>query len=439
MSHLRPRLPVLSALGHLPIFSLSAASAHGLRTRPTPALRPWRTAAPNRRRLAIGGLLLASFLEVCGCNPVEDCDQLRDGQIFSTREALLERCAHCFTANQFATLVNGLKHAEDAGVADALESGKTAQEALEDGAGLAFYDPTEPSADSLSHALPPVRDPLSAETLSWPIPESVFFVYKTVRGGDTSAHRIATATAFVLSVPDRTHKRFVRFLVTARHVVDPEWAHCAAKNPASIEIRLNKRSGGVGYETIPLGAGSARRFVTPDDGTSDLAVILLDRLLIPNLDAYKFIDLPFRLLPTEAELQTMRTDQKVMTAGLPARLPLEFRTYPISDTGVLSKMPAQPVEIGCGTNSRSNPLVNPLHVWFISAPVPQGVSGAPVYTAMARDLDSTQTPVLVGIQSVAWPEKGVAGITPAAALGDLVMTALGRSRPEMDLYRGPPP
>ena len=308
---------------------------------------------------------------------------------------------------------------------------------------LSFYDPVDQDEETASFSrtgrdlLPPVRPPLSqAKPLPWDIPESVYFVYK---GGDTGSSdpaRQPIATAFVLSIPDHEHRHYVRFFVTARHVVDPEWARCSQKNPSSIRLRLNRRSGGIGYVNVPLVSRVMRRYFTPMDPTADLAIIPIEDGLIANLDEYKIIEVPFRLLPTDAEMLQFRADQPVITARVPAWPSNGSGSFPAFDAGVLSKMPAETVKVQCSTAVERQPAKS-LHVWFINAGTPQGASGAPVYTAIARGSESAKTTVLLGIQSVAWPDEGAAGITPSVVLRDLVQTALRKQRSALDFYKGP--
>ena len=59
----------------------------------------------------------------------------------------------------------------------------------------------------------------------------VVFLY----GADTSENLDATkslGTGFLVEVPLLSHpERSYILLVTARHIVDPQWAHCSSVNP----------------------------------------------------------------------------------------------------------------------------------------------------------------------------------------------------------------
>lgn len=294
-----------------------------------------------------------------------------------------------------------------------------------------FYDPADiVSATSPEPFLPdelnaPVQHlPLQAKPLPWAIPESVFLVYK---GGDrsiTGRSRLPVATAFVISVPDSDHHGALRLLITARHVVDPEWAHCAARNPASILLRLNRRSGGVGYRSVPLRLAHGRNYFTSSDPTADIVAIRLDKTLIADLDDYKFLDVPSSMLPTAAEALQFQTDQPVMTARIPSSSQGESGNFPVFNAGVLATMSSESVNVRCDPPPGARLPLKPLHVWLVNVRVPQGASGAPVYAAINRGVDAVKTPVLLGVQAVAWPEQGVAAVTPAIALSGLIHSVL---------------
>lgn len=355
-----------------------------------------------RRHVASSALLIALSLEVCGCNPAQD---------------------DLYTLN--GTL--------------------TAATLTPPDPPLSFYDAPQPPAESSlpliatgDLPLTPLPAPVETKPLPWAISESVYFIYPSRSGQRpdvTRPHQLPIASAFVVSVPDSAHRKSNRFLVTARHVVDPQWADCSDQNPASIDLRLNRRNGGVGYETIALTSDTGRRFFTPTDPTADIAIIPLDQSLIPNLDDYRIIDIPFRLLPTSAEIELIHSDQQIMTAK-PSAGP---GSYPVSESGSLSKMPAESVGVQCGLRQSVRAPAKPLHVWFISAGVHQEVSGAPVYASIARSPGATRSPILLGIQSVAWPDRGAAGITPSPALGDLIQSTLLCRKLNLDFYRGPVP
>jgi len=287
---------------------------------------------------------------------------------------------------------------------------------------------------------------VEAKSAPWAIPESVYLIYRSRRPGELLPRQSPLASAFVLSVPahepnGRSASHLARFLVTARHVVDPQWAQCSDRNPSSIELRLNRRTGGVGYETVSLQNSAGRRFFTPSDPTADLAVIPLDNTLIANLEDYKVLDIPYRVLISASDVSLLHPEQPVMTAGLSTLPNGEPVSFPVFDSGSLSKMPAETVGVRCGEAESKvrQSAARLLHVWFINAGLPPGVSGAPVFASIARGADAAKTPILLGIQSVVWPNRGMAGITPSPMLGDLIQSALRDSSRNSSLNKGRSP
>lgn len=387
----------------------------------------------DRRFLAAGIFAIASLLEVCGCNLLRSGNQANATDITPTGwTAATDTCPGCSPENIAAPMTPGRTDQRTL-LERSVVHDRPSVTALLGKDAPAFYDPDMETQPDEGRDEPSTRVILSLddEPGPWSIPESVFFVYKRVVTADGRARRIPSATAFVISVPDANHRKSVRFLVTARHVVDPEWARCTEKNPRSIDIRLNRRNGGVGYETIPLQNDDLPGFLTSPDSTADVALIPLDRHLIPNLDSYKIFDTPFRLLPTESELRMVHSDQQIMTVGLLNRSS-EMSMYPVSHGGILSGNTIEAVTMQCGTTAR----LTQLHVRLISAAIPQGVSGAPVFTLISRAPGGTRTPVLLGVQAVAWPDRGVAGMTPSAVLRELIQQALLNGKQRMDFSAG---
>jgi len=125
-----------------------------------------------------------------------------------------------------------------------------------------------------------------------------------------------------------------------------------------------------------------------------------------------------------------------MTAGISTLPTEEPASFPVFDAGSLSKMPDEAVAVGCGGAQFQRSPAKLLHVWFINAAVPEGVSGAPVFTSIARDGSTAKTPVLLGVQSIVWSGNGMAGITPSPVLGDLIRSALRATGGRIALGRG---
>jgi hypothetical protein len=410
-----------------------------------------RIRVSQRRIVAATALLLASSLEICGCNLAQDCDRIRNLALSEANWPLLMRhCGECLSSEEMNKLSQARTRLTASAVAAPLHGGETVEQELLGEDRLTFYAPHSASHESVddvrsSASTPNLALPPARWSRPWPISESVFFVYSEIGTGRGPGRDRPAAAAFVLSVPSLDHRSRVRFLVTARHVVDPEWAHCPGKNPTSIGIRLNRWSGGAGYERILLEVNHIRQFSTPVDETADIAVIRLDERVVQDIESYKFMDTPFRLLPTESELVSITRDgqiddahpvsRPIVTASMNAQAFSEEAIYPVSDTGMLTSTANEPVEIQC--DPQSDPAL--LRIWTIAASGSGEVIGAPVYTTMLRGAGKIETPVLVGVQSIARPGRNAAGIAPADALSQLIQEVLRRSGQPMDFSRGPLP
>ena len=69
------------------------------------------------------------------------------------------------------------------------------------------------------------------------------FIYNADSSGEHADTNAPRGTGFFVQVPLVSDpKQAYKMLVTARHVVDPEWAHCAATNPTKLFLRLNTKN-----------------------------------------------------------------------------------------------------------------------------------------------------------------------------------------------------
>ena len=398
-----------------------------------------------RRRIPAVALLLASFLQICGCNPIRTCDQWRRTRLSAMPfETLLEQCSHCLSGQELTSL----RRARESQFANDSESPLLQDATLEENLGELHAPSFNTDIEGArSAASVPVggggawsSDRLlqQAKPIAWPIPESVLFLYAAPPSGpgsDPSGYKDPPrqiAAAFILSVPERRGQT-ARYLVTARHVVDPEWAHCRSRNPRSITVRFNRLGGGVGYESIPLDTQDGPAFITATDDVTDLALIPISSDTVPRLSDYKLAETPFDKLPSESELATLKKEQQIVTVGVSGPKLAGLVDSPISEPGVISTdVSGSRMGVRCTVES---PL-KPIHIWLVDAAVESAVSGAPIYAALPRAPGNLTTPVLVGIQAVVWPDKGRAGITPVTALRNLIEQARARSEVAINLPKG---
>jgi hypothetical protein len=364
-------------------------------------------------------LLLASFLEICGCNPVRSCEQLRATRLSAIPwETLIEQCARCLSARELMVLRQAQEASAVYSATNTLLQDATVEESLGEVHGPSFNAPAgrdrnaprnhPGSAGDVSESL------TDAKPIAWPISESVLFLYASAPVDGEAAERIATG--FLLKLPQGSAGN-TRFLVTARHVVDPEWARCGRPNPQSITVRLNRRTGGISYRTLTLERDHLRQFLTSPDPETDLALIPFSRKDVPDLEDFKLVDLAIDTLPTESELSRLHEAQEIATVSVAPPKLVGLTDFPISESAMITSLSeGAKVPVRCALESPAKSI----RIWLINANVEDGLSGAPVYAAFARGPHGVSTPLLVGIQAVVWPERGEAGITPVAALFEIL-------------------
>jgi hypothetical protein len=268
------------------------------------------------------------------------------------------------------------------------------------------------------------------------IQKAVVFLYQKPTPGSIGK---PDASGFILSVPQpdspNGSHNFSLFLVTARHVVDEDWGGCGLV-PASggkLYIRAYKPgSPSPGFLPVEVSIRGRGTVFTLEDDAVDLAAVLLLPSTVQNLPQYDLGDVPFRIVVTDAEMSSIHVSQEVVTAGLFPRFPGSTQNLPIYRKGVVSQIPKDPVRLPCVKNL---PIARDVYAWLVSAPLRRGFSGAPIFTTLQRG-DQNRAPVLLGIQSFAWEEDQLAGMTPATRLAELIRKAMGPN-PRADLYQGP--
>jgi hypothetical protein len=70
------------------------------------------------------------------------------------------------------------------------------------------------------------------------VARSVFFFFAADRAGHVQKNDLV-ATGFLIMVSNQAGQDAYPLLVTARHVVDPEWAGCGTPNPSRLFLRVN--------------------------------------------------------------------------------------------------------------------------------------------------------------------------------------------------------
>lgn len=164
------------------------------------------------------------------------------------------------------------------------------------------------------------------------VEKTVGFIFPARNDGEANAER-PDATGFFIAVPLKTNpSRGYRFLVTARHVIDPRWTGCAARNPVRIYVRLNlkqpKADGqGVGFVALDLIDDKGQPTYVTGRADDDIAAIRVPAAL--DLKDYEVGELPIGLFARPEEMKNLAISDSIVSAGLLPTFPGVNRNYPI--------------------------------------------------------------------------------------------------------------
>jgi hypothetical protein len=245
--------------------------------------------------------------------------------------------------------------------------------------------------------------------------KSVVFLHKI----DAQGNLQEAGTGFLLSVPVKSNPNLGYYLlVTARHIVDPEWMHCPAI-PGSLVAILNKKAfdskkDETGVIKIPL----APLWMVPDDDSADVAVTILNPTMIdwPNIENEP---ISIKDLPAPDELKEINTGAQIVSAGLLLGASGTQRNYPIFKFGYVSSIPGEKIPTQCCPTCSMRTETE----WMIAASLVPGNSGSPIIYIPAGPPGLSlrrERAFLVGVQSSSFLGSDVAGMTPITFLLDAV-------------------
>jgi len=268
--------------------------------------------------------------------------------------------------------------------------------------------------------------------------KSVVFLYGADSAGNIDQNK-PIGTGFIVQVPQTLDgTKAWKLLVTARHIADPQWAHCGVAT--KIFVRVNKKNfdaskDAVGTTDLPLDVDVAggRGWVFSDDAEIDAAVIPLNGKM---LDDYEVDGVRIGDFPTPEEQKSFRSGDEIVSAGLLPGASGKKRNYPIFKFGNVSSIPEESADIPkC---SQDPPPPHGLKVWFIAASLVPGNSGSPIFYVPSRfsTPGTTSRPVLLGVQSLSYLGWDVAGMTPAEYIYEIIEKV---KLPGADLRRNIPP
>jgi hypothetical protein len=269
----------------------------------------------------------------------------------------------------------------------------------------------------------------------------VVFIYAAKNGGQVDTRR-SLGTGFLVMIPRKDNPAFgPLLLVTARHIVDPQWAYCAQPDPTLIYLRLNKKNydpakdaTGVDYVPVTLVNNGQLQYAVSDDSMVDAAVMPLDGNQVSQ-SKYDFAPMGVNVFASQDEIAHLMIGDSIASAGLIPGYPGEKRNYPFFKFGSISSIPDEPTWVSCEPGT---PALRLERVWFIAANLVQGNSGSPIfYFPMGGGGvmfgGPINRPVLVGLQSESFAGADIAGMTPAEDIFKIIEKHAG---PYADLYRG---
>jgi hypothetical protein len=277
------------------------------------------------------------------------------------------------------------------------------------------------------------------------VKKTIVFLYAAKPDGTVDEEKPMGTGFFVMipiNFPGQVQKGSSLVLVTARHMVDPNWAVCLPQpeRPPDqhIFIRVNnkhydpeKDQTGVGYLQVDLVKDGVKRyFVRDDDKRVDAAVVDLQWPRWGKMqEEYDFLPIPLALFASSDEVARLKIGDSIASAGLVPGQSGEKRNYPFFKFGEISNIPDEPTKVDCRVQ----------RVWFTAINLVNGNSGSPIfYTAppIRSLVNSVSRAVIIGVQSGSIIPADLAAMTPIEDVFKIIERV---SPPNADLTRGDTP
>lgn len=387
-------------------------------------------------------LLIAAIL-LSSCRKQDACSVFRNTKVGSNWAKIVEAAPKCLSIEETKTL-NGtaagalmsLHSEEDWTVQQVLDAAKQVEK---DAQSSEIGDIVNDHSDGAEQ---PQQD--IDGFLAQIVPRAVAFIYKAGDDGKVSnPSKGGIGTGFVTCVPLTSDpSRSIRFLFTARHIVDPKWAapNVNISNPTQLYIRTNKRdpaepghTKGVIYSRVGLGVAGKLLYLVPADNTVDAAAILLGPNTIP-FDSAALVPIPLSMFATDEELKTIKPNLAVYSAGLVPGTAAEGINQPIPINARLKVISDQLQNAYYDLNFTAKPI----RVWLISPRLAAGFSGAPILAVASRQIQgqTKRGPVLIGIQSMSLDKDAdLSGIAPLTNFTS-ILDQISQRIPEANVKRG---
>jgi hypothetical protein len=256
-----------------------------------------------------------------------------------------------------------------------------------------------------------------------------FFFAADVAGHVQEAELVATG--FLVMVPNQAgQENAYPLLITARHVVDPEWAGCHVHNPSRLFLRVNnmhydphQAEPGVSYIPIDLMNNGQRTWTKSDDDTVDVAVLSAPAELLSGRYDARFLRV--RNLAKPEEIAKIGISSQTASAGLVPGVEGKRRNNAVFHFGKIASIPEETAIFQCAPNSP----VKPLQVWWLATTLVPGTSGSPIYFDPLfppnSDIASGEPrSMLIGLQSLSVPGADLSGMTPSKLILDVITHAV---------------
>lgn len=263
------------------------------------------------------------------------------------------------------------------------------------------------------------------------VKKSIVFLYYP-KGKD-----FEVGTGFLVDIPAKDDpKRSFVAIVTARHIVDPQWEGCSWTNPREIYARVNVKNFKVGQtedgvDELSLSLVNAGRNVwwaSPNDRV-DVAVIPVSTTHVEQLLRNDVHFIPVADFATKAETANYQVGigDQIVTAGLVPALLDAQRNYPAFKFGRISNIPEEPINMKCPQADKALPR----DVWLLAGNFVGGNSGSPVYLLPPQP-SAMHRVMLIGILAGAIPDVDLGQMVPSEYVFDVIQAHY----PTANLYRG---
>ena len=211
------------------------------------------------------------------------------------------------------------------------------------------------------------------------IRKSVIFIYGGENRETPSSNRLL-GTGFLVAFPLESNPEKMKIvLVTARHVIQPQWAGCRSANPHAIHLRVNKKThdaendeSGVKYLFLPLISEGRRTWYAHTDDRVDVAVIPVNARVLVKYDIHA---IRLREFGTEEEIGKVKVGDSIVSAGVVPFLARAERNYPAFKFGKVSSILDEPVQTRCCEQCPPKRLL----LWFLAANFVPANSGSPIF------------------------------------------------------------